>query len=134
MSNKYPDIQMWEETFDNCPLKAKKSDVCKLFNRDCKDVPFMGCSSLRGAYYIGKADGTKETNGESMNGFFVGEYIIYQNGDQYELGRIKYLRPDGAFVAYHEGETGARTPYDCMHKLVNRYVIEKTSLGGSYFD
>lgn len=134
MLNEHPEIQPWEEISEKCPLKDKESDVCKLFNMYCRDVPFIGCSSLRGAYEIGKADKTKETNGESMNGFSVGEYIIYQNGDQYELGRIKSLRPDGAFVAYHEGETGAKTPYDCMHKLVNRYVIEKTSLGGSYFD
>ncbi len=66
--------------------------------------------------------------------FEVGEYIIYQNGDKYELGRVKSLREDGAFVAYSDGETGAKTPYDHMHKLVNRYVIEKTSLGGGYFE
>jgi hypothetical protein len=65
--------------------------------------------------------------------FHVGEYIIYQNGDSYELGRIKSLRPDGAFVAYHSGETGAKTPYDKMLPLMNAYVIEKTTLGGAYF-
>ncbi len=68
-----------------------------------------------------------------MNGFREGEYIIYVNGDRYELGRIKSLRPDGAFVAYHEGETGAKTPYDCMHKIQNAYTIRETTLGGSYF-
>lgn len=68
-----------------------------------------------------------------MNGFREGEYIIYVNGDRYELGRIKSLRPDGAFVAYHEGETGAKTPYDCMHKIQNEYTIKETTLGGDYF-
>ncbi len=63
----------------------------------------------------------------------VGEYIIYQNGDQYEIGRIKKLFDDHAFVCYHEGETAANTPYDCMHKLLNRYVIKETSLGGKVF-
>ena len=66
-------------------------------------------------------------------GFKVGEYIIYVNGDKYEIGRIKRLCEDGAFVAYHEGETGAKTPFDCMHKLVNGYVIEQTVLGGDFF-
>ena len=61
-------------------------------------------------------------------GFKVGEYIIYVNGDKYEIGRIKRLCEDGAFVAYHGGETGAKTPFDCMHKLVNGYVIEQTIL------
>ena len=66
--------------------------------------------------------------------FTEGEYIIYVNGDRYELGRIKSLRNDGAFVAYHEGENGAKTPYDHMHKLTNAYVIKYTSLAHEYFD
>ena len=65
--------------------------------------------------------------------FKVGEYIIYVNGDKFELGRVKRICEDGAFVAYHEGETGAKTPFDCMHKLVNGHVIERTSLGGGFF-
>lgn len=65
--------------------------------------------------------------------FEEGEYIVYVNGEKYELGRIKTLREDGAFVAYHEREIGAKTPYHTMHKLINNYVIESTSLGGEYF-
>lgn len=68
-----------------------------------------------------------------MKEYSIGEYIIYRNGEKYELGRIKSLREDGAFVAYHEGETGAKTPYDCMHKLINGYCIKETLLGGDYF-
>ena len=66
--------------------------------------------------------------------FKVGQYIVYVNGEHYELGRIKSLHDDGAFVAYHSGETGAKTPYDLMHPLVNAFVIEKTMLGGMYFE
>lgn len=69
-----------------------------------------------------------------MDNYKVGQYIIYHNGDHYELGRIKTLHPDGAFVAYHSGETGAKTPYDMMHPLVNEDVIQKTMLGGLYFE
>lgn len=69
-----------------------------------------------------------------MDNYKVGQYIIYHNGDHYELGRIKTLHPDGAFVAYHSGETGAKTPYDMMHPLVNGFVIQKTMLGGLYFE
>lgn len=69
-----------------------------------------------------------------MHDFEVGEYIIYVNGDTYELGRITSLRTDGAFVCYHEGETAAKTPYRDMHKLINRYCISKTTLGGDRFD
>ena len=59
-----------------------------------------------------------------------GDYIIYQNGDRFELGRIKRIVDDGAFVWYHEGDTASKTPFDCMHKLINGYVIKRTSLGG----
>ena len=58
----------------------------------------------------------------------VGEYIIYQNGDRYEIGRVKRVCEDGAFVCYHEGETASKTPFDCMHKLTNSYCIKDTSL------
>lgn len=68
-----------------------------------------------------------------MEKFKVGEYIIYVNGDIYELGRIKSINKDGAFVAYHEGETGAKTSFDLMHKLINGYCIKETTLGGEYF-
>ena len=68
-----------------------------------------------------------------MDEYKVGEYIVYHNGDRYELGRIKSLNLDGAFVAYHSGETGAKTPYDLMHKLVNGFVIKDTLLGGDWF-
>lgn len=69
-----------------------------------------------------------------MKDFDVGEYIVYVNGDKFELGRISSLRDDVAFVCYHEGETAAKTPYDCMHKLVNRYCVKETTLGGGRFD
>jgi len=69
-----------------------------------------------------------------MSEFYEGEYIIYRNGEKYELGRITSLREDGAFVCYHEGETAAKTPYDHMHKLINAYTIKSTSIGGNRFD
>ena len=42
-----------------------------------------------------------------MKNFSIGEYIIYVNGDKYEIGRIKSICDDGAFVAYHEAEAKA---------------------------
>ena len=69
-----------------------------------------------------------------MERFGIGEYIIYVNGDRYEIGRIARLCDDGAFICYHGGETAAKTPFDCMHKLVNGYTIEHTTLGGGRFD
>ena len=36
------------------------------------------------------------------HGFVEDEYIIYVNGELYEIGRIKSIHSDGAFVAYHD--------------------------------
>ena len=36
--------------------------------------------------------------------FKPGEYIIYQNGDSFETGKIKRVCDDGAFVWYSGGE------------------------------
>ena len=66
-----------------------------------------------------------------QNDFKEGEYIIYQNGERYEIGKIKRIVNNGAFVWYSSGDTAAKTPFDCMHKLENRYVIGETNLGGS---
>ena len=65
-----------------------------------------------------------------MSDFKEGEYIIYRNGEQYEIGRIKRITDDGAFVWYSNGETAAKTPFDCMLKIVNAYTIKQTLLGG----
>lgn len=66
-----------------------------------------------------------------MADFREGEYIIYQNGDRFEIGKIKRLTGDGAFVWYHEGETASKTPFDHMHKIMNGYAIRVTYLGGA---
>ena len=67
---------------------------------------------------------------ERTFGFKEGDYIIYQNGNSFELGKIKRVTDRGAFVYYHEGDTAAMTPFDCMHKIVNAHTIKSTSLGG----
>ncbi len=65
-----------------------------------------------------------------MNEYKEGQYIIYQNGDSFEIGKIKRLTPTGAFVYYSMGDTAAKTPYDRIHPIKNNYVISKTWLGG----
>lgn len=65
--------------------------------------------------------------------FKKGDYIIYINGYTIELGRIKSLTYDGAFVCYSDGETAAKTPFDCMYPLLNGYAITETTLGGETF-
>ena len=62
--------------------------------------------------------------------FREGQYVIYQNGDRFEIGKIKRITNGGAFVYYSSGDTAAKTPFDCMHPITNEYVIGETSLGG----
>ena len=66
-----------------------------------------------------------------MDVFKAGQFVIYQNGDSVELGLIKRLHGDGAYVWYHGGETAAKTPFECMRSLRNAYVIKHTNLGGA---
>lgn len=63
--------------------------------------------------------------------FKEGQLIVYVNGDSYEIGKIKRIVKDGAFVWYSSGETASKTPFDLMHPLINEYCIGETSLGGN---
>lgn len=65
-----------------------------------------------------------------MDEFKEGQYIIYKNGDRYEIGKIKRITSNGAFVYYSSGDTASKTPFDCMHKITNEYVIGEMNLGG----
>ena len=67
----------------------------------------------------------------NKNEYKEGQYIIYQNGDRFEIGKIKRLTPTGAFVYYSMGDTAAKTPYDRMHPIQNAYVIGEMGLGGA---
>ena len=60
--------------------------------------------------------------------FREGELIVYVNGDTFQIGEIKRICSDGAFVWYHEGDTASKTPFENMHKLQNAYCIKQTSL------
>lgn len=68
-----------------------------------------------------------------MKTFDEGELFIYQNGEKYEIGKVKRPNNDGTgyFCYYHTGSTAANTPTSHMHKLINSYVIEKENLGGN---
>lgn len=59
------------------------------------------------------------------------ELILYQNGDRFEIGKIKRLTATGAFVWYSNGDTAAKTPYRCIHKIINAHTIKETTLGGT---
>ena len=71
-----------------------------------------------------------------MQGFKEGEIVAFigrnPEGEIYtvELGRIKKLCNDGAFVYYHTGDTAAKTNYKDLFKIKNAYAIN--NLGGNY--
>lgn len=68
-----------------------------------------------------------------MKSFEDGELFVYINGDKAEIGKVKRKnnKGNGYFCYYHEGETAANTPLECMYKLVNSYTIKITTLGGA---
>lgn len=68
-----------------------------------------------------------------MDEYTVGEYVLYECGGVFHIGRVKSVVEDGAFVCYHEGDTAAKTPFERMHKIKNGDVIKETTLGGSTF-
>ena len=54
----------------------------------------------------------------------VGEAVLYQNGDKFELGIVKSLcGHDEYFVWYHTGDTAARTHARHLHKISNDYAF-----------
>jgi len=61
--------------------------------------------------------------------FKENEIVLYQNGDSFEVGKIKRLCDDGAFVWYHSGDTAAKTPYENLHKLQNAVYLSDANLG-----
>lgn len=56
-----------------------------------------------------------------MNVYKPGELFVYTNGSHWELGQVKRVAIEGEsyFCRYSTGDTAARTPVECMHKLEN---------------
>lgn len=56
--------------------------------------------------------------------YAVGEPVIYQNGDRFELGIVKTVCENNEyFVNYHTGDTAARTHARHLHKIANDYAF-----------
>ena len=56
--------------------------------------------------------------------FEIGEPVIYQNGDRFELGIVKTICDNNEyFINYHTGDTAARTHARHLHKISNRYAF-----------
>ena len=74
----------------------------------------------------------------SKKDFKEGEHVVYigmtpeKEIYSIEIGKIKRLCNDGAFVYYHTGDTAAKTLYRDLYKIKNEYAIN--NLGGKEND
>ena len=70
-----------------------------------------------------------------MDKFKEGQIVAFVGKDfsgeiyKVEIGKIKKLCKDGAFVYYHSGETAAKTEYRDLYPINNDFYINDTSLG-----
>lgn len=100
---------------------------------DVVDASYTDCvkvDAIRTAFKALKERKTAQdaTEAEETHDFREGELIVYVNGETFQIGEIKRICDDGAFVWYHEGNTASKTPFENMHKLQNAYCIKQTSL------
>lgn len=90
---------------------------------------------------VGQTSGAKDESGNEVYvdifpdiepdiEYHEGELVLYQNGSSFEIGKIKRITDNGAFVYYSSGDTAAKTPFDCLRKIINAYTIKSVSLGG----
>ena len=63
---------------------------------------------------------------EGKSDIAPGDIIAYQRrGSQhFEIGLVKRVVDDGAFVYYMQGETAAKTPFDCICNIQNQTMFE----------
>ena len=79
-------------------------------------------------------DNLKKKKINRKNQYKEGQLVAYMptdfNGNIYkiEIGKIKRLCDDGAFVWYHTGDTAAKTDYNDLYRIDNEYAIY--NLGG----
>ena len=60
--------------------------------------------------------------------FRPGDFVVYSNGGDdhigpVEIGVVKRVCEDGCFVAYHLGDTVAKTPFRCLIPIENDYAM-----------
>lgn len=118
------DVAKERKTCEECAYFGRTEDGAPICAEDpsciCKMTDTVPCNHFEPAQ-----DTTKDAE---THDFREGELIVYQNGETFQIGEIKRLCDDGAFVWYHEGNTASKTPFENMHKLQNEYCIKWTSL------
>lgn len=66
--------------------------------------------------------------------FNQGDLVAYINGNTVEIGKIKSIINDKAFVYYHTGDTAARTSLSDLKLISNAYCIKEPFLGQSQIE
>ena len=75
--------------------------------------------------------------------FKPGDFVVYANGGDshigpVEIGVVKKVCDDGCFVAYHLGDTCAKTPFWCLLPIRNGYaargLLERSEQLGIVYD
>lgn len=67
---------------------------------------------------------------ESVGMLMPGDIVLYKrrgSDEHYEIGEVSSVCTDGSndcFVYYHQGDTAARTPYDCLRRISNLYAFD----------
>lgn len=112
--------------FENQVLKVGEA-LQEFFEEAAEKLTPVIDAVAKAASFIAEAEQDATEDAETPE-FEEGELIVYQNGETFEIGEIKRICDDGAFVWYHEGDTASKTPFENMHKLRNAYCIKQTSL------
>ena len=110
--------------YEGCP-----SDHFEGARKLCYTVEGCTCGQCWTRESIEASPGLGEEPKGKDAGWNPGDLFIYQNGDSFEIGKVKRVASDGVFAYYSEGDTAAKTPFDSMRRLVNTYTVKRTSLG-----
>lgn len=118
------DVAKERKTCEECAYFERTENGAPICVEDpsciCKMTDTVPCNHFEPAQ-----DATEATE---THDFKEGELIVYVKGTTAQIGEIKRICDEGAFVYYHIGDTASLTPFENMHKLQNAYCIKQTSL------
>lgn len=105
------------------------------FEKDCAGFGSARCPGciVENAARLEKPGRNLDKYGNDLSKLKPGDYVLYQNGSRFELGRVKRVdfEERKAFVWYSSGDTAARTDFSDLVRLENARDIKKTALGGA---
>lgn len=108
------------------------------FEKDCTGFGSPGCPACvtKNAARLARPGKNLDKYGNDLSRLKPGDYVLYQNGARFELGRVKRVDFEArkAFVWYSSGDTAARTCFSDLVLLENARDIRSTSLGGASAD